>query len=228
MKLDVYHYMIIFLLAAAGAAMYQAQQFYPQVFVIPAVAAVTEFAILYYRTRRKELPLSAIISGLIIASIMPQLSLVAQAAAALLAVVPKQAVKMWRGSHILNPAAFSVLATSLLFSAPPSWWIGTSPVVLIFLLTANMVNRLLISVSFYAFFLLFRGSLALDYTAIFFALVMAVEPKTTPVSQKGMLAFGVWIAILAFLVQYAALGIDPLIVSLLVMNVFTKMLNKLK
>jgi len=235
MRLDVYHYMIIFLLVSAATAMYQAQQFYLQIVVIPAVAALTDFAITYYKTKQKNWPLSAIISGLIIASIMPALDLVIQIFVALLSVVQKHVIR-WRGSHIFNPAAFSVLIASLLFLKPPTWWIGTSAVVLIFLLTANMVKRLVISGIFYASYLILSliraggvSSIAfLDYTAIFFALVMAVEPKTTPLSQKGMILFGIGLSILSFVIQFAQLPVDFFIASLLVMNIFNKDLNKLK
>lgn len=222
--------MIIFLLVSTAVAMYQAGQFYPQVIVIPVIAAVADFAVNYYKNKRKDIPFSAIISGLIIASIMPQLSLPVQVIAALLAVVQKHVIR-WKGSHIFNPAAFSVLITSLLFSTAPSWWIAVSPVVLVFLLTANMVRRLPIAVSFYAFHVLLSGaSIAamLDYTAIFFALVMAVEPKTTPLSQKGMVVFGAWIAVLSAVVHYTGLSIDPFIIALLVMNIFRRYLNTIK
>lgn len=230
MKLDEYHYMIIFLLVAASVAMYQAQQFYPQLIVIPLIAAAADFGINYYKTKQVSFPFSAIISGLIIASIMPQIALHVQIIAALLAVLQKHVIR-WRGSHIFNPAAFSVLVTSLLFQTAPSWWTAISAVVLIFLLTANMVRRLPIAVSFYALHVLLSGAslgALLDYTAIFFALVMSVEPKTTPISQKGMVVFGAWIAVLSAIIHYTGLAVDPFIASLMVMNIFTKYLNKLR
>src|SRR3989338_5957656 len=126
--------MILFLLVASGAAMSQSGKIYPQIVVIPVAAAAADFAINYYKKTPEFVPLSAIISGLIIAAIMPSVDIAVQLLLALLAVVQKHLIK-WRGSHVFNPTAFSVLIVSLLFGAPPTWWIAASAVVLIFLIT---------------------------------------------------------------------------------------------
>ena len=65
----------------------------------------------------------------------------------------------------------------------------------------------------------------LDYTILFFALIMLIEPVTTPIKKKSQIIFGIAVAVLgtAFAI-YTSL--DFLIVPLLIMNVAAYWMKK--
>ena len=68
-----------------------------------------------------------------------------------------------------------------------------------------------------------------DYTAFFFAFVMVLEPVTSPFTRKGKLIFGALVALLGIMLPlFLHVPADLFLGSLLVMNLFTSRLNKLK
>ncbi|MBS3053340.1 MAG: hypothetical protein J4469_02450, partial [Candidatus Aenigmarchaeota archaeon] len=72
-RLDVYHLILIFLVISGLSAVYLTKNisFLLQLVVAPLVAALLDIAINYAKTRSVIKPLTAMISGLIIALVLP-------------------------------------------------------------------------------------------------------------------------------------------------------------
>ncbi|MDI6721314.1 MAG: RnfABCDGE type electron transport complex subunit D, partial [Candidatus Aenigmarchaeota archaeon] len=67
----------------------------------------------------------------------------------------------------------------------------------------------------------------LDFMLFFFAFIMLIEPVTTPSAKKGQIIFGAATAMLsAAFAMYTR--IDFFLVSLLIMNIFTYRLNRIR
>lgn len=117
--------------------------------------------------------------------------------------------------HLFNPAAIAVVMTSLVFSQPASWWIGTTlmaPLILTGgILIVRKIQREDMLYSFFvssfltmSFFTLLRGgdffSSVLRFFAqpplLFFAFIMLTEPLTAPSMKRSRMIFG---AIVGFL-----------------------------
>jgi len=230
-RIDVYHLIIIFLVVAGFSAVYLTANvlFLVQLIVSALVAVVVDVAISYAKTRQKIKPLTAIISGFIIALILPLSPLHIVAFAAAVAMALKHVIK-WQGRNIFNPAASGLLVTSILFNVDTVWWVSASFLTILGFLVVYKLGRLRTSIAFLlVYFLLVYATtqqLLLDLTAIFFATIMLIEPKTTPFTKKGKIVFGVAAAILVIAMQQLLPLKDPFIVSLLVMNLFTALINK--
>ena len=229
-RLDVYHLILIFLVISGLSAVYLTKNisFLLQLVVAPLVAALLDIAINYAKTRSVIKPLTAMISGLIIALVLPA-SLIYVAAASAIAIVSKHVIR-WKGRKVFNPAAFGVILAAFIFGTDTSWWISVSLLTLLGFLVVFKLGRLRTSLAFLAayFVLVYATTQQIlpDMTAIFFATIMLIEPKTSPYTKKGMIVFGIATALLAVGVQPLQLGKDTFLVSLLVMNLFTGLINK--
>lgn len=170
---------------------------------------------------------AAFVSGLIIALLTaPNLPWYIPITAGMLAMFSKNFLK-FQGKHIFNPAAFGLLASTLIFQTGVSWWGVSSQTFLLLLLPGYVslirMRRYFTVGSFLAIYgIIF--SLFFDPTVLFFALVMLPEPMTTPYVKKYQLTFGVFVAVAAFLLSSVSF-VDPLITALLLGNlVFFKFL----
>lgn len=176
------------------------------------------------------------VSGLIIGLLVdPSSRWYEVVATSILAISIKDFLRV-NGRHIFNPAAAGLFLATVLFQRPVSWW-GVSSSPLLILLTPALVSivnmrRWRIIVSFlliYALLISLTTSLTieilttnlLDPTVLFFALVMAPEPMTTPHKAGRQIIFGSLIALMAILfslLEFTFLG-NPLISALLLGNI---------
>lgn len=179
----------------------------------------------YIRRRVLFLPLSALVTGLIIALVVDPNALWYQLAfICAVAVAAKNFVRL-SGKHIFNPAGAGLFLGAVIFNVPISWW-GASLLPFYILLLPGLISALQLRRfgSVLSFLLIYSlsstFSLLTDPTTIFFALVMLPEPMTSPFDLKKQVFYGVIVA--AFTLVFSQLPIfpDALIPALLLGNVF--------
>ncbi|OGZ96546.1 MAG: hypothetical protein A3I44_05370 [Candidatus Sungbacteria bacterium RIFCSPLOWO2_02_FULL_51_17] len=208
----------------------------------------------YIRDRIWYVPISSVISGLVIAVIsMPAPSLLLIAALPLIAVFSKQVLHLGKNRLVFNPAAFAI-AVAGLFAPSVSWWgvtwghIPLSIAIIAGLIIIWRQNRWHVAASFlvaYAFFLkiLFLMSgvgifdlfsklrpQIIDGTLMFFMTVMLIEPLTSAFpTKRQQIIYGVLVGFFAVAVTYAGQlfgwsDTDPLIWGLLIGNITAALL----
>src|SRR3989338_7541782 len=177
------------------------------VVVIVMAAVLLDLAINYVKERKLLSPKSALITGLILSSIIegPLWLLVAAAA---IAILSKHIIRI-KGRHIFNPANFA-LFVALFLPVSQSWW-GTSNLLLVGILGLVVVFKLkrfhlalpFLAVHAIMMFVLLSFDLSqlsshlLSGSIIFFAFYMLIEPVTSPAKMKGRVAFGILCGIFA-------------------------------
>ncbi len=147
--------------------------------------------------------------------------------------------------HIFNPAAFGVLVTALALNESASWWVGNREMFILILLggllMVNHIRRFHLVFSFLGSYLgllladnlLSGNSLGVSYFSnlllfsplMFFSFVMLIEPLTGPQDRKLRIYYGFFIAIVLFVFQRFLSIPYSLELSLLVGNVFARILN---
>lgn len=229
-KLQAEHILVAMLLILA-ALFVSAENFF-NLIVAPATAAVLDFMLANFISKRKAFPWLGLISGLIIALLLAPNPLFAFVAATI-AIAGKYIIRI-KKRNIFNPAAFALFVLSI-FGIVTAWWgVLHWIVVPLGLLVAYKIRRLETSLSFLvAYFLAIyavKGAFPLeDYTAYFFAFVMVLEPVTSPFARKGKLIFGPAVALLAvFLPLFVNVPVNLFLGALLLMNLFVPFLNKLR
>ena len=65
------------------------------------------------------------------------------------------------------------------------------------------------------------------WKSYFFIFIMLIEPKTTPLRPKGKVIFGVAVAALIFILTQLGVRFDVELSSLLALNLFVPLLNKI-
>ena len=193
-------------------------------------ASVLDVAIKRLWLKRKpSIPLSAIITGLIIGSVSVYAPVFGAFVATVLAILSKFLIR-WKGSHIFNPAVFGVVISQVLSPVAHGPVVhGLSQVVEGFgpggltvsiwsvplLLLANWrAKKLWISIPFLIattilyYFTRLVSLTPLNVQSVFsflevlpyyFAFIIISEPKTTPYRKNEQLLFGLGIAILSIL-----------------------------
>lgn len=105
-------------LTAIGLYAHGISALLPQVLIAAATASFLDAAVRFARTRQRICPTSALISGLIIALIMPvHQPWYIPVVAASLAMGSKHVLRM-KGKNLFNPAALSVAACTFIFPEP--------------------------------------------------------------------------------------------------------------
>lgn len=234
MKLGKYfrsmHYVTIAVLLVVAAVESISRGFPVNLVVAVLTTSVLDVAIKrLWLKKTPTLPLSAIITGLIIGSVSVNAPVLGAFIASTLAILSKFFIR-WKGSHIFNPAVFGVVisqvaspaahgpATHGSAQAVEGFSVGGLTVALWlvpFLIVANWrAKKLWISIPFLAASALlyyFTGLASPTSTSIqglvrflevlpyYFALIIVSEPKTTPYLKKEQVAFGIGIAILSVL-----------------------------
>ena len=172
----------------------------------------------FIRRRVLFLPLSAIVSGLIITLVVDPHALWYQIAAiGVLSMASKNFLRVG-GKHIFNPAAFGLLLGI-------SWWgVSFQPVLLLLLAGLVSVWRMRRFGSTTSFLLVYsafsKSALFLDPTTVFFSLVMLPEPMTSPFDLKKQIIYGAVVAACALILSYFPIFPDVLIPALLLGNIF--------
>lgn len=200
-----------------------------------AITVLLDGFFLYLKKRELEFPLSGLVSGLIISTVLAPGNLFFIAPIA--AILSKHLIRVF-GKHIFNPAGFGLFVANVFFHLPLTWWLTTNILLVVFfgLILAYKVRKLGLALSFYcAMFVLsiiyslinHQPALAnISLINFFFILFMLVEPKTSPFYVKGQVIYGALTAGLAltsliFLGQY-----DFLILGLMAGNVTNLFLRK--
>ena len=190
----------------------------------------------------KTNPESALITGLILSLIMGSIpfslsSFWIPAFAGMIAMISKYLI-VWRGRHIFNPAAFGAVASALILGQGANWWIGSLlmlPAILLGgLLVLKKLRRWELIGTFLSVYILlsifnFQFSIFnfLYSPILFFALVMLVEPLTSPVKRTYQVIYSAIVAISFFLIPKFLPGIFyGLEASLLLGNIFAFLMNK--
>jgi glycine betaine catabolism B len=162
------------------------------------------------RTNLESASITALILTLIIGPLSGTASLLTLTFIGAVAMASKYVLKVGK-KHIFNPAAIAVFLTAILLNSGASWWIGsiyTLPVIILggFLLLAK-IKRFELVASFFAIYflttILFGRSITINSFLVpplwFFALVMLIEPLTSPSEKSKQIIFGAFVAFVYFL-----------------------------
>lgn len=178
---------------------------------------------------------SVYITALILASVISPASnisgLLILSQTALLAISSKYILNI-KGKHLFNPAAFGLALTTLILpSSAASWWVGTSLMMPVVLLSGVLITRKLQRFSMiFAFFVIFLAASAyylfqgldfatnfkkifLDAPLLFFSFIMLTEPLTSPPARILQIIYGALVGLL--------LSIVPPEFALLIGNIFS-------
>ncbi|HUY70455.1 MAG TPA: RnfABCDGE type electron transport complex subunit D [Candidatus Baltobacteraceae bacterium] len=240
---DIYIQMILSLLilAAIAAMQYGITSSVLQILyaVIPAV--LLDLILKRYTLRKFILPKSAIITGLLVALVIsPGTQWYVLVMASVMAIASKHLLKV--GSrNIFNPAAFGLLAVFMAFRVGDGWWASSSiiAVLVLGLLIAYRIKRLTVAVVFIAVFealftllnfhLVAAHPLALlNPTVMFFAFLMLIEHKTSPLTLKSGIAYSVIVGVLSVAFFTINSSADFLLLALVIGNLFVAFNNRLR
>src|SRR3989344_659912 len=224
------HYVTIAVLLVIAAIESVGLGFPVNLVVAVLTASVLDVAIKSLWLKRKPaIPLSAIITGLIIGSVSVNAPPAGVFIAAVLAILSKFLIRL-KGSHIFNPALFGVVITQVLSPAAhgpvahgssqviegfgPGGYMVNIWLVPLLLFASYRARKLWISIPYLfatALFFNFTGLASLNSLNIrdlfkfleilpyYYAFIMVSEPKTTPYFKKEQIIFGIGIAILSIL-----------------------------
>ncbi len=241
-------FMIAYLCAIIAAAAWVARDARSVWTVLATVGlyAGTDLAWTWVRDRRRYLPLSSLISGLILGILLaPTTPLAVRMVAPLLAVASKQLLRI-RQRHVFNPAAFSATVLSFGSLAAVSWWaVAAWPPSVVLLVgvpvgafIVHRVRRWPVVVPFLAVYTVGialtvvshtldpRAALSavraalVDGTLIFFVTIMLIEPVTTAYrTWRIQAAYGAAVGLFAVVLPVLGLGLpDGLLPPLLLGN----------
>lgn len=187
-------------------------------------------------------PESPLISGLILSLIFGPFNLTSNILTLTLvgvaAMVSKYLVA-WRGRHIFNPAGFGAVVAALILNQGASWWVGNSWMLPAVLVGGFLVLRKIRRYELVGAFLLVEIttltlfaqsdvlSMLLNSSLIFFALVMLVEPLTSPPLKKWQIVYGGLVAVVGVtLLRLFSNIFYGLELSLLAGNIFSFLVSK--
>lgn len=189
----------------------------------------------FLKSRTFFLPLSALITGFIIALIIDPNALWYQVAViCALSMAFKNSLRIG-GKHIFNPAAMGLFLGGVAFNLDVSWWGASFQVIQpdIWSIIAFLILLLPAYVSFFrmkrfgailsfliTYALLSSFKILSDPTSIFFALVMLPEPMTSPFNLKKQIFYGVIVATVGLILSHIPIFPDILISALLLGNLF--------
>lgn len=239
---DIYIQMIISLLILAAIAAFQvsAAQVVVQLLLAVVPAALLDLAVKGYRLKKLQFPKSAVITGMLVAMVMnfgaPWYALVS---ASLIAIASKHMIRVG-ARNIFNPAMFGLLSVFMIFGVGTAWWGGSSliAVLVLGLLVAYRIKKLAMSIAFIAVFealfallnphLVSTMPLAvLNPLTLFFAFLMLIEHKTSPLTLRSGMAYSVIVGVIAALLFAVHSRVDFLLLALAIGNLFVAFNNRL-
>ncbi|MDE1810479.1 MAG: RnfABCDGE type electron transport complex subunit D [Candidatus Micrarchaeota archaeon] len=240
---DIYIQMIVSLLilAAISASQYGALQISYQLIYAVLPAAVLDLFLKRYALKKFVVPKSAIITGLLVALVInPGTHWYVLVAASLIAIASKHLIKI-DSRNIFNPAAFGLLAVFMLFGVGDAWWASSSliAVLVLGLLVAYRIKRLTTAVTYIAAFdlvfallnlhLVSASPLALlNPTILFFAFLMLIEHKTSPLTLRSCIAYSVIVGVLSAAFFAINSHADFLLLALIFGNLFVALNNRFR
>lgn len=202
-------------------------------------AMVFESIMLLFKDKKFIVTDSSAISGLIIGYVLSSdnpwwIFLLAS----FLAISSKHLLHFNR-KHLFNPAAFGIFLTVAFFGASTQWkatymWYIFLPFGVYFI---SKIQKLEVLFGYGLTALGLFGSQAViqktpllnifGYFNYFFIFIMMIEPKTTPVKPRGKFIFGMGVAVLIFILTEIGVRFDAELSSLLILNLFAPLLNKI-
>ena len=184
------------------------------------ISCIADFVIIALRDKKRIFPLSALVSGLIISSVMAPTQWFY--IAPLAAVLSKHLIR-YSGRHIFNPAAFGLLAANVIFKVPLTWWLVTNVTVIIIfgLFFAYRIRKISLVASVICSTLIFSVLYSLIKHQPLFA-------NTAPVSLRSKVLYGALIALFGFISLAFIPEYDFLVMSLIIANIGGVILRKVK
>ncbi len=198
-----------------------------------------EGVILFIKTRKFQVTESALTSGLIIGFLLASGSPWWLFLAAAVFTFGLKYILRFRGKNIFNPAALGIFLTVLLLGGRTEWkgaylWYLLVPAGVYFVYKIRKIELVL---GYFAAALLLFIPQALSqgaslwnipgYFNYFFIFIMLIEPKTTPSTRWAKVIFGAGTALLFFGLTEWGFRYEPELFSLLVLNAFVPLLNKI-
>lgn len=202
-------------------------------------AAALDSLIAYLKNKKFLLTESSVISGLIIGYVVSsdeawwKIILVS-----LFAIASKHLIRI-KGKHIFNPAAFGVFLGIILLGMETQWkgtylWYIMVPFGVYFIYKIRKLELI------FGYAIAALGLLAFQaishqaplmrifwYLSYFYIFIMVIEPKTTPIKNIGKFLFGVGVAAVVFILTTMVVKFDAELAGLLILNIFTPLLNKI-
>jgi Na+-translocating ferredoxin:NAD+ oxidoreductase RnfD subunit len=202
-------------------------------------AIIAESAILYLKEKKFIVTDSSVISGLIVGYVLySSQPLWVLALASVFAIGSKYLIRFHK-KHIFNPAAFGIFLTTIVLGASTQWkgtyvWYIIVPFGPYFI---NKIKKMELLLGYLVTTFLLFGIQALKqkvplinifgYLSYFYIFIMAIEPKTTPVFRFAKFIFGIGLAVIIFILSNIGARFDVELFSLLVLNIFVPLLNKI-
>lgn len=189
-----------------------------------------DFAVNHFLIKKSpRFPLSALVTGLIISSVLPPLIRLFYLSP-VIAILSKHIFRI-RNKHIFNPAAFGLLTVNLFLGLPLIWWWRMHWIIIsgLGLFLAFRVNKLSVIFSFLAGVFIFSGIYSLlsrqpffanaGIISLFFMFMMLPEPKTSPVYLKGKILFGLAVSLYTVIFMALLPRYDFMVTGLIAGNV---------
>ena len=238
----MYLWAIILLTAVAAVSSYTLHIVPYSLILAVVIAVILDFAIgRFYLKHRFRIPLTAIITGLIIGSVAPtNASIPFVVLAVFVAILSKHLIK-FKHSNIFNPAVLGLVAGLLVLGVGTEWWAAatynfyavTISLTPILILLAYLSKRFTSALSYLAAILVITvvttdllGSLSVGPLIstifglpFFFAFAMLTDPKTSPHKRYPQILYGVGVAILSTAIALFRVN-SPMLFALLIANLF--------
>ncbi len=220
------------------------------VLAVAASVAVDSFLV-WVQKKKRMLLLSSVVTGLLIGLVFdPLAGVIPILIACIIASISKAFLGNGQHKHVFNPAAFGIVLASLFFNRPVAWWGGSWGWMPTVIIAVGMIpiliklRRLWIPLAFLVIYYmsilwsqalwplrpdLFVSALRLtfDGTVFLFAFIMLPEPKTAPITGKWRYIWGIFMGLLVLVQNLFGIAVtDPLLLALLVANVFAFVLIK--
>jgi len=212
-KINIYVQMILTLsLLSVVNIFYNGFYNQGQHLVIAVIAAVIlDLAINYLKYKRKVIPYTAIITGMILGLVLESETFWLHIFAVIVAIFSKHYVNI-KNRHVFNPANLGILLSVLIFPqfGIHSWW-GSNNLIAVLVTGLLIVWRMqrfeMVGIFLFGYLLLvlpsslqisnIQNSLVAELggPTLFFTFVMLIEPKSSPISRKGRLVFGFLVAV---------------------------------
>jgi Na+-translocating ferredoxin:NAD+ oxidoreductase RnfD subunit len=208
------------------------------------VAGVVDLLIIRFQKGGWAFPSSGLVTGSIVGLVLSyQTALWLVAAVALIAILSKVVIA-WHGKHYFNPANFGILLGTYLLGTHATWWgvsggalgpIGLLVIILGGIFVVTRMRRGWIVIPFLLAYFGIRAALSpgdvlaefLNSSALFFfATIMVIEPKTSPLRRIPQLAYGLLAGVLVALFS-AVVHFGDFNVALAIANASVPLWNKL-
>lgn len=225
------------------------------VFLLSIISTVTsDFLFVRLRNIQPFFPSAALVTGSIVGLLAaPNLAWYVPVIVGIIAMFSKNFIR-FSNRHVFNPAAFGLLAGSIIFNQSISWWAvsfqqffprsGISlheiiPFLILLspaLISIIRMKRYRITLSFLAIYILLNQflnpkssilNLATDPTVLFFSIVMLAEPLTSPNNHSKQILFGIFVAFLSIFVSFPIINSQLSALSLVDPLVFSLLLGNL-